>query len=344
MNEVGGNPFTRNSSITTKRNQKKHFKLGKYSVPLWTVAVLMIAIVSSGVLGYYIYPSFTVPLVVNEPIQIVGYPSQWSLYPGQTTEFNVTIRNIASLNYTVVLGFTSNDTSYQSNYIIFSDEKYTVVPGQQDLESWLKVSADAPAASLNVTVTVVRVTDRYLGDIVFNGDFEKGSLVGWYTEGVCSISSQIVHSGNYSAFISDKVSDSMITQGVMLPANQSIYFDCWVYPTEVGSLGRAYSPGDAFFFTFYDKSSMTKAFNVYYLWSWNDAITSANSTTNDLWFLLPFNVLMWNHLSVNLTNDVESYYKHTDFSNIILYSISAWYHYSSRSPGPFFVDDIKLST
>jgi hypothetical protein len=144
--------------IVVKKNPRKHFKLGRLSVPSWLVAVLIILMIGSVGLGAYLYSNtFTASLEINEPIEIISYPSQWSLYPGQSAQFSVTVNNAAPLNYSVVLDFSTNDTAYQQQYITFSDETYTVVPGQQNLEAWFNVTADAPPANLNVTVTVQRV-------------------------------------------------------------------------------------------------------------------------------------------------------------------------------------------
>lgn len=65
--------------------------------------------------------------------------------------------------------------AYQQNYVTFSDEIYTVVPGQQNLGGWLNVTADAPPASLNVTVALLRVTDggnNAYEKTIFSDDFE----------------------------------------------------------------------------------------------------------------------------------------------------------------------------
>lgn len=121
------------------------FRIGRYVIPFWLVIVLMISGVGSGVLGYYVWKTLTIPLEVKEPIDIVYYPSQLSMYPGETLDFNVTVENHASINYSVVLNFHLSNTTYQENYVTFSYEIYTVVPSQQNLTAWVNVTSDAPA-------------------------------------------------------------------------------------------------------------------------------------------------------------------------------------------------------
>jgi hypothetical protein len=110
------------------------------------------------VLAYVALPAVNIPLEVKEPIEVVSYPSQFSLYPGETVEFNVTVINHASLNYSVILSFRLNDSNYQTRYVTFSSQIYTVISGEQDLGAWLKIVPDAPATNSIVAVDIVRTT------------------------------------------------------------------------------------------------------------------------------------------------------------------------------------------
>ena len=116
------------------------FKVGRYVVPVWFVAIVLVSIIGS-VLGYYALNMVSIPFEVKEPIEVVGYPSQFSLYPGQSSVFDVTVQNNANMNYSVMLVFHLNDTTYPINDITFSNVIYTVAPGQQDLTAWLNVSS-----------------------------------------------------------------------------------------------------------------------------------------------------------------------------------------------------------
>ncbi len=99
----------------------------------------------------------SIPLEVKEPLEILDYPSGFSLYPGENVTFQITLENYAPITYFVEFDFVLNDTDYQARYVSFSSYNYTVAPGVQDLPAWLMVSPEAPAASLMITVN--RKTD-----------------------------------------------------------------------------------------------------------------------------------------------------------------------------------------
>jgi hypothetical protein len=82
-------------------------RVGKFLVPLWLVAILIGLAVAA---AYYIY-ILTIPLEVKEPLELVSYPNKLSLYPGQTVNFDVVIRNHASINYTVYLDFSLDNAA-----------------------------------------------------------------------------------------------------------------------------------------------------------------------------------------------------------------------------------------
>jgi len=149
----------------------KIVKIGKYVIPLWLMAVILVSGIGSGVLAYYVWRTLTIPLEVKEPIEILYYPSQLSLYPGETLEFNITMQNHASVNYSVVLDFQLNNTTYQTNHITFSNEFYTVTPGQQNLTAWLKVKSDAPPINASLTIGF-----RRTGQVSFFDDFISPTL------------------------------------------------------------------------------------------------------------------------------------------------------------------------
>jgi hypothetical protein len=113
---------------------------------------------STNILGETKEPIET--LTVEEPIEIVAYPTSFTLFPGETNEFNVTIRNLSSVSYSVTLNFQLNDTEYQRNYVSFSSQTYLIDPGQADLPASLTVSKDAPSSSLILTVNVSREADQ----------------------------------------------------------------------------------------------------------------------------------------------------------------------------------------
>ena len=75
------------------------------------------------------FESITIPLEVKEPLEILDYPSGFSLYPGENVTFQITVENHASVTYFVEFDFLSNDTNYQERYVTFSEYNYTIAPG-----------------------------------------------------------------------------------------------------------------------------------------------------------------------------------------------------------------------
>jgi len=127
-------------------------RVGRFLVPLWLIAIL----IASGVAAaYYIY-TLTIPLEVKEPLELVSYPNKLSLYPGQTINFDVVIRNHASINYTVHLDFSLDNATYQNNYAEFSQEMYIVSPGDNILKAWVRVEPFAPSTNATLYVKFLR--------------------------------------------------------------------------------------------------------------------------------------------------------------------------------------------
>jgi hypothetical protein len=129
--------------------------IGKHTIPVWLIAIVLISTVG-GTLGYYVWRTLTIPVEVKEPIEILQYPSSLSLFPGEAREFNVTVNNHASVNYSVTLDFSLDNTTYQDNYVMFSDEIYTAMPGKQNLTAWLMVKSYAPPANASLTIDFKR--------------------------------------------------------------------------------------------------------------------------------------------------------------------------------------------
>jgi hypothetical protein len=135
----------------------KTLTLGKRVVPIWFVAVLIVSVVGSTVLGYVAWTTLNIPVEVKEPIKILDYPTMLSLFPGDTEQFTVSLENQASNDYTIFLEFSLHDSQYQSNYVTFSDKVYTLQPGQHELSAWFAVKSTAPAVNTTLTVSFSRV-------------------------------------------------------------------------------------------------------------------------------------------------------------------------------------------
>ena len=156
----------------------KALTLGKRVIPIWLVAVLLVSAIASTALGYVAWTTLTIPVEVNEPIEILDYPSMLSLFPGDTKQFSVSIENKASHDYNVFLEFDLDDSQYQSKYVTFSDEVYTIQPGQHDISAWFRVKSNSPTLNTTLTVHFNRVESLPEEGIYFK-DFNDGNADGW---------------------------------------------------------------------------------------------------------------------------------------------------------------------
>jgi hypothetical protein len=138
---------------------KNSVKIGEHTIRLWVITALLISVICVGVLADYIWKNIIIPVEVKEPLEIVSYPSKLTLFPGERKEFNVTIMNCASRNYAVILDFALDNVTYQDSYVTFSNESYTVIPGQQNLTAWLKVQPNAPPTNASLTIDFWRITE-----------------------------------------------------------------------------------------------------------------------------------------------------------------------------------------
>jgi len=137
---------------------------------------ILVSGICSGVVGYYIWTTLNIPFEVKEPIEILQYPSQLSLYSGENLDFNVTLLNHASINYSVVLNFTLSNTTFQESFVTFSSEIYKVVPSQQNLTAWIEVEASAPPMNLTLSVDFTRgAYPSYPSGLVGYWKFDEGN-------------------------------------------------------------------------------------------------------------------------------------------------------------------------
>jgi len=152
----------------------RSLRIGHHVVPLWLIAVMLTSVFGSG-LAYYVWKTLTIPIEVKEPIEVLYYPTQLSLYPGETKDFNITVQNHASINYSVALNFHLSNSSYQTYYVTFSDQTYTVVNGQQNLTASLKVSADAPIVNTELSIDFSRIVYPSTEGLIAYWKFDEGS-------------------------------------------------------------------------------------------------------------------------------------------------------------------------
>lgn len=173
----------------------KRIRIGKRFIPFWFVIVLLTSSVGVGlgVSASYLWPHVQVPFEVEEPIEILDYTSDLSLFPGETKYINITVQNHASITYNVTLDFQLSDLDYQVTYVTFSDVIYTVGPGEHNLIAWVKVTHSAPATTSSLTIQIKRVDtnvefvsfEKLLGKLRFDPGYDVGIYIwvdveGWH--------------------------------------------------------------------------------------------------------------------------------------------------------------------
>ena len=126
------------------------YKNHKLTISLFTLFVITIISIS----GFTVYAmqSANISLEVKEPLKILDYPTSFSLYSGETVNFEFTMENYASVIYFQEFDFILNDTDYQKKYVTFSNHNYSIPPGTTQLQAWLTISPNAPPANFMITI------------------------------------------------------------------------------------------------------------------------------------------------------------------------------------------------
>jgi len=132
-------------------------RIRNHIVPLWLVVSVLICGVVSAAVTYYVWQTVTIPFKVNEPMQVISYPNELDLLPGETGRFNVTVENRGSIGYKVTLGFRLSNQTFKNSYVTFSNDTYNVSPGQQVLPCWLSVEENAPSTSISLSIDFIRL-------------------------------------------------------------------------------------------------------------------------------------------------------------------------------------------
>jgi len=131
--------------MSTVNQTKRKFRI-------FIFALFLISIISIIGIVVYAMQSVNIPLEVKEPLEIIDYPTSFSLYSGETTTFEFTIENYAQVTYFQEFDFTLNDTDYQNRYVTFSNHNYSIPPGSHTLSGWLTIAPSAPVANLIITI------------------------------------------------------------------------------------------------------------------------------------------------------------------------------------------------
>jgi len=98
----------------------------------------------------------TTNITIEEPLTITNYPTTVQTHPGENQTIDITIENTGTVTYTVTLTFTLNDATYQTNYVTFSNNTYTINPGTNQITAWMQTQKKAPPANLQLTTQFYR--------------------------------------------------------------------------------------------------------------------------------------------------------------------------------------------
>lgn len=175
--------------------------IGEHVIPLWLIAVLLISGIGVAVFASYVRDRLTMSFEVREPVQILYYPSELSLFPGMTAEFNITVQNHASVNYQVVLDFQLSNTTYQHNYVVFYNETYTVVPGQQNLTVCVVVQSYAPPVTASLTI-----------DLMLAGTMKFQTIDKGYYSGYSNPAYHVINNANEWTYVWNQHTQTMLPQ------------------------------------------------------------------------------------------------------------------------------------
>ncbi|MGD8565657.1 MAG: hypothetical protein PVF96_04835 [Candidatus Bathyarchaeota archaeon] len=134
----------------------RYMNIGRYQVSI--ILIVLVLVVSPIVIAasYYVWTSRTIPFSVDEPLSITDYPASIHFHPGENKTLDITIVNIATINYSVSLTFTLNDTAYQESYVTFSNSTYNISPGTNQIMAWIAVDKNAHPIFLELIVDFYR--------------------------------------------------------------------------------------------------------------------------------------------------------------------------------------------
>jgi hypothetical protein len=126
-------------------------KIKKRRFQAFVFALLLISTITISSFATYAMQPVSIPTEVKEPLEIIEYPTGFSLYPGEIKNFNFTVENSASVHYFQEFEFLVNNTDYQK-YVTFSNYNYSIPTGIHTLNAWMTISPNAPPANFTITI------------------------------------------------------------------------------------------------------------------------------------------------------------------------------------------------
>lgn len=129
--------------------------IGRYQVSLLLLVLTVIGPIIV-VASTYLWATRTLTFVVEEPLSITAFPSVFNVRPGENKTLDIEITNSANITYVVTLDFALNDTTYQTQYVIFSNNTYNILAGINHIQAWCQVAKKAPPNSISLAVEFYR--------------------------------------------------------------------------------------------------------------------------------------------------------------------------------------------
>jgi hypothetical protein len=142
-------------SLLVSGDSLRSITIGRYQLSL--LLLIIVAIACPIVLAAtYLWTVRTIPFSVEEPLSITDYPAAFHVHPGENKTLDITIQNLATVDYSVTLVFELNDTVYQQSYVTTSNYTYTVMPSTNNITAWIFVEKKAPSADLELQIDFYR--------------------------------------------------------------------------------------------------------------------------------------------------------------------------------------------
>jgi hypothetical protein len=130
-------------------------RVAGYDVSI-VVFILIGALLGTATAVAYMWNTKITVINVPEPLTITDYPATILTHPGENIILNITIVNTASVNYTVTLTLTLNDTAYQNTWVTFGTTTFNINPGTNQLTTTMQIARKAPSATLQLTTEFTR--------------------------------------------------------------------------------------------------------------------------------------------------------------------------------------------
>ena len=126
-------------------------RLAGYDISI-ILFILIGTLLGTAAAATYIWTTKTIDIQIEEPLTITSFPTSIRTHPGQNQTLDITIENTATVTYTVTLTFTLENATYQTQYVTFSNNTYTINPGTNQITAWMTTNPAAPNINLQLTI------------------------------------------------------------------------------------------------------------------------------------------------------------------------------------------------